>query len=301
MIQSRTIAVPGFIVTVPGTEDNHFAFMVTARHVAEKLEGHEFYIRVNTRDGKAVALKGLSDNPWWYHPTERKYVDAAVTMFSPQRLRELDVQPIPIAMFIDIHKIHEYDIGVGDEVFITGLFTRVVGTSKNLPIVRTGNVAMMPGEHIPFGDSFIEAHLIESRSIGGLSGSPVFVRPTVSMEAVDSAKDPVSFYGVGKFFFFGSVIGHYQVPQGLVPTVAEVVNMGIAPIVPSHKIREVILQGEVTKIMSDINAEMRAKNQKGAALDFAPSKKEQTAGTFTQSDFEAALKKASRKIGTKKK
>jgi hypothetical protein len=78
-------------------------------------------------------------------------------------------------MFADTETIAHHDLGVGDEVFITGLFTKVTETTKNIPIVRTGTVAMMPGEEIPFGNNLIEAYLIESRSIGGLSGSPVFV------------------------------------------------------------------------------------------------------------------------------
>ena len=32
------------------------------------------------------------------------------------------------------------------KVFITGLFTKVQETTKNIPIVRTGTVAMIPGE-----------------------------------------------------------------------------------------------------------------------------------------------------------
>jgi len=289
----------GFIVMVKGTENNHFAFMVTARHVAEKLEGQEFYIRVNKRDGTAVDMKGLPDNPWWYHPTERHLVDIAVTIFTPERLRELDVQPIPIEMFLDIHKAHERNIGPGDEVFITGLFTKVVGTTKNLPIVRTGNVAMMPGETIPFNGNFIEAHVIESRSIGGLSGSPVFVRPTVSMEGHGNNGEKLFLHGVGQFFFLGSVIGHWQVEPGKVPSIAEAVNMGIAPVVPAHKIREVILQGAITTIMSKINAEMRAKNQRGATLDFAPSKKSEI--QTTDKGFEIPVPTSEQVLGDMKK
>ena len=167
----------GFIVTVPGTQDNHFAFMVTARHVAEKLEGNDFYIRANKKCGGMVELRGFGDNPWWYHPTEREFVDCAVTLFAPAQLRELDVEHIPIALFADEEKIRAHNIGVGDEVFITGLFTKVTETAQNVPIVRVGNVAMMLEEKIPFHNGMYTAHLIESRSIGRLSGSPVFVRP----------------------------------------------------------------------------------------------------------------------------
>jgi len=72
----------------------------------------------------------------------------------------------------------------------------------------------------------------------------------------------------------------------------EAVNMGVAPIVPARKIKEIICQPELVKIMDNVNAEMKAKNQKGAKLDFSDSEKK----PFTKEDFEAALKKASRKI-----
>jgi hypothetical protein len=286
-----------FIVTVPGENENHFAFMVTARHVAEKLEGKDFYIRANKKSGGVVELRGRPDNPWWYHPGDRDGVDAAVSLFAPQRLADLDVEHIPIGMFTDPEVIEKRDLGVGDEVFITGLFTKVTGTSQNIPIVRTGSVAMIPGEKIVFGDKEIDAYLIESRSIGGLSGSPVFVRETVQIPHQLFVKNGLitPIFGMGVFHFLGSVIGHWEVPKGFTLTEAEAVNMGIAPIVPAHKIREIILQPGLVEIMNKIDTEMKAKNQKGARLDFAPSKKE----TFTQDDFDAALKKASHKIGSK--
>jgi hypothetical protein len=40
-------------------------------------------------------------------------------------------------------------IGIGDDVFITGLFSFVAGVDKNLPVVRTGNLAMVPSERVP--------------------------------------------------------------------------------------------------------------------------------------------------------
>jgi len=287
-----------FIVTVPGTQDNHYAFMVTARHIAEKLEGNDFYIRANKKVGGTVELLGRADDRWWYHPTEREYVDCAVTMFAPLKLRELDIEHIPIGVFADAEKIAKYNVGIGDEVFITGLFTKITETSQNIPIVRVGNVAMMLNERIPFHDGMYDAHLIESRSIGGLSGSPVFVRPTVSFKLADQGGKPAFLYGVGQALFFGCVIGHWEVPEGFTSTQAEAVNMGIAPVVPAVKIKEVVLQSEILEIMNNIDAKMKAENRKGARLDFAPNKKEEV---FTQTDFEDALKKATRKVDNKGK
>lgn len=289
----------GFIVTVPGTQNNTFAFMVTARHVAEHLQGKEFHIRVNKRDGTAVALRGRPDDPWWFHPTDRKHVDAAVTLFAPSQLAQLDIEHIPFNMFINHGTLEVQNIGVGDEVFIPGLFTKVTGASRNIPIVRTGTIAMIPGEQIPFGDDFIDAYLIECRSIGGLSGSPVFVRQTVVMETSSSPMVMVGrkpdgiMHGVGgRIYLLGSIIGHWDVPEGFSPTQAEAVNMGIAPVVPAPRILEIIFQSELRTIMDDVNAEMKTKNQKGAKYDFAPSEKK----PFTQEEFEAALTKATRKI-----
>ncbi|MGB8771758.1 MAG: hypothetical protein WCC92_19245 [Candidatus Korobacteraceae bacterium] len=293
-----------FIVTVPGKSDNHFAFMVTARHVAEVLEGNGFYIRANKKRGGTAELRGVADNPWWYHPTEREFVDCAVTMFAPARLAELDVEPVPIALFADQEKIKEHNVGIGDEVFIAGLFTKVTETSQNIPIVRIGNVAMMPEERIPFDKGRLyEAHLIESRSIGGLSGSPVFVRPTIGVQVGKEDDQPVILSGAGKILFFGSVIGHWEVPEGFTRTQAEAVNMGIAPVVPASKIKEVIMQPELVELMAKIDAEMRVENQKGARLDFADSNqytqvtpKGATIPVPTQDQFLDDLKKASRKL-----
>jgi hypothetical protein len=245
-----------------------FTFLVTARHLAEELEGNDFYLRVNRNDGSIAVIKVNAETPWWYHPSEKQHVDAAVTVFAPANQEDLDIRTIPIDMFADELVISEHDIGTGDEVFITGLFTKVVETTRNIPIVRTGTVAMMPGEKIPFGKDLIEAYLIESRSIGGLSGSPVFVRETVKMPVgirfkagvklnnVNDATpgesfDRVEMQGTGRFYFFGSVIGHWEIPNGFTTSKTEAVNMGISPIVPAQKIKEILLQPAIAEMMKE--------------------------------------------------
>ena len=101
----------------------------------------------------------------------------------------LDYAPIAITMFANPGIIEAKNLGVGDEVFIAGLFTRAIGQARNLPIIRMGTVAMMPDEKILFHKKMIDAYLIESRSIGGLSGSPVFIRETISTPvAIDRFK-----------------------------------------------------------------------------------------------------------------
>jgi len=47
---------------------------------------------------------------------------------------------------------------------------------------------MIPGEKIPFGKNLIEAYLVEMRSIGRLSGSPVFVRETLKTQYLPATR-----------------------------------------------------------------------------------------------------------------
>ena len=72
--------------------------------------------------------------------------------------------------------------------------------------------------------------------------------------------------------------------------------MGIAPVVPAHKIKEIITQPELTNMIKALHEELVAKKQSNAVEDFASTKDQ----PFTKADFDAALKKASRKVGAKK-
>jgi hypothetical protein len=174
-------------------------------------------------------------------------------------------------MFTDEQISEDHNLGVGDEVFITGLFTETAETTRDIPIVRVGTVAMIPGEKLPFKDRLIEAYLIECRSIGGLSGSPVFVRETLpintgirfkpgkSLHSVDSypgeSFDVETLYGVGKFYFFGSDVGHWDL-ENFSAIQAEAVNMAIAPVVPAEKMKEVISQDGVIELMKSRTKEI---------------------------------------------
>jgi len=63
----------------------------------------------------------------------------------------------------------------GDEVSIAGLFSSHAGNLRNIPIVRTAHVAALRDEPVLNRDGHLmDAYLVECRSIGGLSGSPVF-------------------------------------------------------------------------------------------------------------------------------
>ena len=89
-----------------------FRFLVTAAHVAEKLEGTDFYIRANGLDGSLIEPRQDCDNAkWWYHPTERNCVDVAAMLLPVETVMGLDIESIPVAMFVGDHTIKESNLG----------------------------------------------------------------------------------------------------------------------------------------------------------------------------------------------
>jgi hypothetical protein len=162
-------------------------YAVTAKHVVEVCgrdsQDGKVLLRTNIREGKAEFVE-TKPADWFFHPTDET-VDVAVMPIANQDhdfLKSLDIQLIHMRHpgIADEQVIREQGIGPGDEVYIVGLFSNRPGKLRNIPIARGGNIAAIPGEpvNVPrWGDRNIEAYLIESRSIGGLSGSPVFVQP----------------------------------------------------------------------------------------------------------------------------
>jgi hypothetical protein len=234
-----------FIVGVAMHDKIGLAHIVTAKHVAEAIEPGEAVIALNGKDGMPLWLRTGSQK-WFYHPTEKDSVDVAVMPFGSPRFDEYDIEWIPEEVFATDQRIAEFEIGLGDEIFIIGLFTEFFGRTTLTPIVRTGNIAMMPKEKLPtegFGE--MEAYLAEGRSIGGLSGSPAFVRNTVKTPMQSADGKLTSMSGLGGSHLLGLVHGHWDIPLSFTPSQGEAVNMGVSIIVPAKKILETLYNPEL--------------------------------------------------------
>jgi hypothetical protein len=240
-----------FIVQVPFDENSGCLHLVTAKHVADVV-GTDFVIAFNGKDSRPLFVKN-GGVPWYFHPTEPNSVDAAVIPFASARIHEYDISPIPIQIFADDARIREYDIGLGDEIFSVGLFTRYFGHTMLTPIVRTGNIAMMPSEPVPLGPfGLAEAYLAEGRSIGGLSGSPVFCRNTVKMPGVDLKGQIKHVGGVGQIHLLGLVHGHWDLPMQFSESEkAEAVNMGVSIVIPAKKILEILYSPALMEVRNE--------------------------------------------------
>jgi hypothetical protein len=150
-----------------------YLYVVTAKHCIEKAKNFgDVFLRIDNPGGGFELIKVASE--WIY--AENEAVDVAV-LGEALALDNYEYAYIPAEMFATDEIIRENHIGIGDNLVIPGLFTQRQGTQKNLPIVRTGVIASMPDEPLQDPNTGLEyeGYLAEVRSIGGLSGSPVFV------------------------------------------------------------------------------------------------------------------------------
>jgi hypothetical protein len=237
----------GFFVSSPSSvmPGTSYHLFVTAKHVMKGLKDKKVKLIVNSTHGGTTTLPIIGDR-WFVHPTD-KTADVAVIPFgSPDenKMKDLDICPISIKDFVTPELLEKTFITIGDEVFIPGLFTFAPGHEKNIPIVRHGNIAMLPDEAIQIDNGFAEVYLIEARSIGGISGSPVIARRTVGMQSERTDGSKIIVQGLTGFHLLGLIHGHWDITESEMNSYQFIhdrqrgVNLGIAVVVPAHKILE---------------------------------------------------------------
>ena len=208
-----------FLVGVPAGPHGTFLYAVTAAHVIDgaQRDGGDLnvHLRVNLRTGGVTWLSSLVLD-WRFHPTKAG-VDVAVLPLPPAVLAAADLLSVPMTMAATPEVLAARGLSHGDEVFYTGLFTKHVPATRNIPIVRIGNIAALPEEPITWrreragGPELVTMdppYLVETRSIGGLSGSPVFV----NFSGVRTQGRSVSMVaGPQPFYLLGLMHGHWDI------------------------------------------------------------------------------------------
>lgn len=254
-----------------------FIYLVTADHVLQDAmeKGYsEFFVRLNTRQGTSETIPLPNENEWSRH--ENPGVDVAVIPLAPD-YGYFDYYPLPAGMFL--FTLPERDevgqnIGIGDDLFVTGLFSHRWGHQRNIPIVRSGIIAAMPDEPLIYEDKKGDPHLYraflaEMRSIGGLSGSPVFVlkyprTPHIFKRDIADVQDSPAqfarflercFEDEPTTYLLGMIRGHWDLKrQGEDSVYREAdareidkLNTGIASITPAWDINDVLRGKELMK------------------------------------------------------
>jgi hypothetical protein len=243
----------GFFVRVPGADPawTHY-YLVTAKHnmTGAREVYDDLHVRYTGFDNATYTMRVGFD---WKCP-EDEAVDVAVLPFRSWRTGAGIIsgrpQSIPIDNFVTTDALREHKIGVGDTLSILGLFLYRWGEKKNIPIVRSGVIAAMMDEpiHDPKTKRPFHAYLAEVKSIGGLSGSPVFV------DLVGFGRDAEGEVNEkGRHMLLGLIRGHwdYESPltaRGVPDTEAQMelkmFNTGIAMVTPIEPVAA-ILNSEV--------------------------------------------------------
>jgi hypothetical protein len=273
-------------------------YLVTARHVAKPL-GKDFAVRFNKKDsGSDIEL--IRGAKWIPHPD--KTVDVAVLHCGFPDWA--DCIPIPGRMLTlptigdslvstareDDLLFNNPNLGVGDIAYVVGLFHFVHGKKRNLPVVHTGHIALLPDDEKIriYNRSFrewqdVEAYLVEAHGLEGLSGAPVFARTSSPVMGsyryhgprLQGGVDPSGMRVPGRLHGFTYLIGLWSGSWGekASGTLAEgkkirkdqKVPVGMGVVVPAGKIAETLNQPEL--IMARQKEYQRRLNEHAATTD----------------------------------
>jgi hypothetical protein len=276
-------------------------YAVTNSHVARR--GFPV-IRLNTIDGNIDVLK-LEHGDWIPHPDGDDLAVASITLPHGKH----HYFPIDLQIFVERKHLYAspYDmtIGAGDDTFMVGRFISHAGTQKNTPSLRFGSIAMLPFEKVRLGDAsnfhLQEAFLVETRSISGYSGSPVFLyRPLMDeFETGSGMFEERMLDPVGKSYFLGIDCGH-------VPGYEKVVNRdgtphqqglkvgantGMAIVIPAWRLAD-LLNIERFKMERQKKDEQFKKEKESEETVVLDTENE----SFSRESYQDALRRASRKI-----
>lgn len=243
----------GFFVAKfePDYPNLQWAYLVTAKHcVVRAFEKYSnLYFRVNTKNGnlKFVDVPHYSSSRWLLS----EKADVAVLQIEDDQSAELLV--LPPNMFVTDLLVRDKQIGLGDEVFVIGLFREVYGKKRNFPIIRSGMIASMLSEPLQdqhTGDDY-SAFLVEVRSISGLSGSPVFM--ALKKRGAEMYPVPRGFHPMThQMLLLGLIRGHWDVEESDTVTdfgtsEGERLNTGIAIVTPIQEVEKILMGDELRK------------------------------------------------------
>ena len=230
----------GFLVNeesrVPG---NTFMYLITAKHIIQgivrKHAVQSIAVRFNFRDGTAQWVD-IPLSEW----RESRDSDVIVTRIRVELVAKYQHGSFPLIGAITKEYIDELYVGPGDEVFVVGLFSEHPGLKRIVPIARIGNISAMDveGVRIRGRSESITGHLIEIRSIGGLSGSPVFVNalgPGQFLNEVSGRRKDTP------YALLGLILGHWDVDYTTQDDAeTKSVNLGMAVVTPVDRILETL-------------------------------------------------------------
>lgn len=249
---------------------NHYhLYLITTKHSIEFIGQHssdgKVHLRFNKKIGeneeteKTYSWMSTEVKDWKHHPQ----TDISIFSWLEDRsggMNDLDVVAVMSNMAADKNLVRTELIGIGDEVLTVGLFSKRAGEKRNVPIIRIGNIAANPDENETVNTKYIkdiEAYLVELRSIGGLSGSPVFVNlggskvPALAgMRSNSRVLERSPTLIKDSIFLLGMMTAHWNTGEvemdiDITSDDKEALNTGIGVVIPFWKIQELLNDPEL--------------------------------------------------------
>jgi hypothetical protein len=290
----------GFIVGVE-LDEKTYLYVVTNAHLLEGIESEGNVgpvIRFNTLSGGIDIVK-TSLKQWRKHPAGD---DLAVFPLEPSsvwRYNFITEKSFLRPEFINgrytspEEGLHEYlieetaeykkyveltRIGVGDETITIGRYSKHAGTASNLPVARFGHISMLPFEpvHQPDRKFNQESFLVETHSISGLSGSPVFTQSGIR-ERTDQILGGNMFHNKEKTYLIGVDWGHFDFQGELIMGMGSQgvkIPSGMMCVVPAWKLRELLHINELDAQRKELNKQIEVKVKDSATTDSELTKAE---------------------------
>lgn len=311
----------GFFVKITD-EQLVFSYIISCRHVVNPTLSRKdltpnpdpTWIRINSKSGPPLLIE-TKRREWTRHPD--KNVDLCAYCFDSRKWDHDERLAIATLMLdgektivLTEEKEKRWGLSLGDEIFMAGVFVGRVGEEKNLPIVRVGNIAAMPSEPMWGASHNKPAFLIETRSLGGTSGSPVFLHTQPEQRGVKKPFPTDSGGGlITPYYLIGIMQGYHtgnytsdfldgdeiDAKEKIMPKDADF-NAGIGVALPVSQIMELIYSPALKEArMATIDERKSATGYKDASARPKRDQKPTDENPNAQEDFMRLQSVAARK------
>jgi len=226
-------------------EQSSFVYAITCRH----LVGQATHLRLG-RKNKPPMLIDVQPNAWLCPDGS---TDLAIVPFDSARWdADSDLRiafiSVPSAVWSTPPPTNFF-MAPGAELVIPSLFTPHPGELDNIPILRRATIAAMPREPLRYASPVYPSYLIESRSLGGSSGSPVFVNlrpndPATPMNWIDASGSvslPLLLIGMITASHAGDYADEFATTEEKRSTADSQFNAGISVVMPVEVIMSFVL------------------------------------------------------------
>jgi hypothetical protein len=132
----------GFMISIPTAADPNrlWVYLVTAQHVVHTNSNDlssplfsQLWVRVNNKSGgssmyKLDIIPSGANQTVFFHSDPS--VDMAVIAIRPTEADKLDIKTMPEQMLTSLDDFKKLNIGVGTDMFFTGMFTGFLGERR---------------------------------------------------------------------------------------------------------------------------------------------------------------------------